>query len=59
MAKAAAAGALPPLVALLGPQSTAAVQEAAVEPPCVLSVNNDNTGKAKIAGAALPPLVDL
>ena len=52
------AGAISPLVALLDPQLTAAVQEQAAGALCRLAVHDDNRDKIAAAGA-IPPLVAL
>ena len=50
----AAAGAIPPLVALLGPHSSAEVQEQAAGALSILAFNDDNKVKIATAGAILP-----
>ena len=51
MAKIAAAGAIPPLVALLGPHTSAEVKMAAALALCSLAANDDNKIKIRTAGA--------
>ena len=55
-AKIVAAGAIPPLVAMLGAQSTAAAQEKAAGTLWNLA-NDDDTRVKVIAAGAIPPLV--
>ena len=56
--KIATAGAIPPLVVLLGPQCSARVQDQAAWALRNLAVNADNKVKVAAAGA-IPPLVAL
>ena len=58
--KIAAAGAIPPLVALLGPQSSSGVQQHAAGALWNLALNNDNKVKIRFAGgvAALTQLME-
>ena len=58
LAKIVATGVVPPLVALLGAQSTAEMQEMTAHALFSLAINADNHAKIAAAGA-IPPLVAL